>query len=391
MLSLNRKIYTLKVPFLKSLDGTVREVFEVLKEENMAIKGGFAKIILGEILKSEGKIKENLAFGYEGKTDLDLLFAAPDFKKEKINEIAKKVNNLKEKFLKLGVNLDEKDVEIMKGDLKDINFIKTFLESRDLTINELIFIPRIETLFFTDKCLRDTINAVGILAANKPGTIWRDCGRLMASPYGMVRLIKFLTEKKVNFIYLPNWWVLSNKREAEKMKRGIFGAYGLFLIEKYKKNEVLKFRFMKILRDLSITKLKKIETFEEEQKLLFEVSRKKEFIPEEKSFQEIHETKLKDEEERKKKEIELKKRQEFCSHGMKAKFICDHCHWNCAIIKCRKCGFVEIIPKGKKIPWPIDELFCNENFIEADVYWDKNGFFPTFPSLNKKGERKEVL
>jgi len=42
---------------------------------------------------------------------------------------------------------------------------------------------------------------------------------------------------------------------------------------------------------------------------------------------------------------------------------------------------VEIIPKGKIAPWPIDELFCNKNFIEANVYWDKTGFFPEFPLL----------
>lgn len=379
MFSLGRKIYTFKIPFLKSLNGIIREVFEILKEENITIKGGFAKILLGEILKSKGKIKENLAFGYEGKTDLDLLLAISAFRMERIEKIAEKISNLKEKFLKMEVNLDEKDVEIIEGNLRDIKFIRKFLESRDLTINELIFIPKFETLFLTDKCLRDTINAVGILAANKPETIWRDCGRIIASPYGIVRLIKFLTEKKVNFIYLPNWWVLSNKREAEKMKRGILGAYGLILMEKYEDNEVLQLRFMKILNNLSITNLKRFETFKKEQEMLYEASRGEEFFSEKKSFKEIQEEKLLEEEKRKKRKSESEKKKETCPHKNKRKFICEYCPWRCAIIKCRECGGLEIIPKEKSSPYPIDELFCNKNFIEADVYWDKNGFFPNFP------------
>jgi hypothetical protein len=136
---------------------------------------------------------------------------------------------------------------------------------------------------------------------------------------------------------------------------------------------------MKILRDLSITNLKTIEAFEAEQTLLFRASRKKEFVPEKKTFREIQEAKLREEEKRKRREIELKRKQERCTHKIKIKFLCDYCHWSCAIIKCQKCGFVEIIPKGKTKPWPIDELFCNKNFIKADVYWDKNGFFPSFP------------
>jgi len=377
MFSLERKIHTLKIPFSKGLTGIVREVLEILAKEDLTIKGGFAKIILGEILKSEGKIKKNLALGYEGKTDLDLLITISGSIKENIDRIAEKMWKLKEKFFNLGVNLDEKDVEVIEGNLKDIKFIKQFLESRDLTINEVIFIPKFETLFFTDKCLRDTVNAVGILAANKPETLWRDYGRIIASPYGMVRLIKFLTEKKVNFIYLPNWWVLSNKQEAEKMRRGIFGAYGLILMERYKDNESLQFHFMKILNSLLITNLKKFETFKKEQEIFFETSRGEEFLLEKKSFKEILEEKLL-KEKRKENENELKKK-EACPHKNKIKFICEHCYWRCAITRCKDCGWLEIIPKEKLSSCPTDELFCNKNFIKADVYWDKNGFFPNFP------------
>lgn len=384
MFSLERKIYTLKIPFLKTLSGVVRNIFEILAKENIAVKGGFAKIILGEVLKSQGKIKKNLALGYKSETDLDLLITFSGSRKDNIEKISKKIYNLKEKFSKLGINLDEADVEALKGNLNDIEFIREFLESRDLTINEVIFIPSSETLFFTDKCLRDTINAVGILAANKVGTLKRDCGRIIASPYGIVRLIRFLIEKKVNSIYLPNWWVRSNKDEAERLGKPTLEAYGLILIERYKNKESLQLRFMKTLNDLSITNLKNFNTFKKEQELMFEAWRKKKFTLKKRSFREIQKELFQEELRRKRIERQAEKKRKLCPHKKKIKFICEYCPWQCAIIKCLDCGLVEVIPKGKSTPFPIDSLFCNKNFIEGNVYWDKLGFFPEFPILNKE-------
>jgi len=375
MFSLERKIHSQKIPHLEKISGIVGNVFNILAKENIAIKGGFAKIILGEILKSEGIIKENLALGFKGKTDLDLLITSPELKKENLDLMAKKIGNLKEKFSKLDINLDEEDVELKEGDLKDIKFITKFLESRDLTINEVIFLPGLRTLFFTDKCLRDTTNAVGILAANKPETTKRDCGRLSASFYGMTRLIRFLVEKKVKSIYLPNWWVRSNKQESDESKRGILEAYNLILIERYKDNESLQYRFMKIMNGLSITNLKDFEKFKKQQEMLFEISRGKKFLLKERSFKEAQEESLSEKEKREKIESEAIKKKKTCSHGKKIKFICNHCAWRCVIMKCLSCNLIEIIPQGKSTPFPLDDLFCNKNFINADVYWDKNGFF----------------
>jgi hypothetical protein len=244
-----------------------------------------------------------------------------------------------------------------------------------LTINEVIFIPKLQTLFFTDKCLRDTINAVGILTAYNPKTLRRDCGRIIASSWGMARLIRFLTERKVKSIYLPNWWVVSNKEEAEKRGQGVLGTYSLILIERYKDNESFQWRLMKILKGLSITNLKKFDTFKKEQEMRFEALRGKKFILKKRSFKQVQEELILEEEKRKKMEMEMEKKKKSCSHGKKIKFICHHCPWHCAIIKCINCGEVEIIPKGKSTPFPLDDLFCNKNFIKADVYWDKNGFF----------------
>jgi hypothetical protein len=375
MVSLGRRIYFQKIPLFEKISGIVGSVLDILAKENIAVKGGFAKIILGEILKSEGKIKENLALGFKGKTDLDLLMTFPKLEEENLDSIAKKIRNLKGKFAKLNINLDEEDVELMEGDLKDIKFVRRFLESRDLTINEIIFIPRSQTLFFTDKCLRDTINAVGILTAGNPKTLRRDCGRIIASPWGMARLIRFLVEKKVKSIYLPNWWILANKEEAEKLGQGILGTYALILIERYKDEESLQYHFMKVLNNLSITNLKRFNTFKKEQEMLFEASRGKKFVLRKRSFKKAQEESIRQEEKRKRIEIEMEKKERLCLHKKRIKFICNHCSWHCAIIKCRNCKYVEIIPKEKSQPFPLDELFCNKNFIRADVYWDKNGFF----------------
>lgn len=280
--------------------------------------------------------------------------------------------------MKLGVNLDEKDVEVIKGDLNDIKFIRKFLQSRDITINEVIFVPSLETLFFTDKCLRDTQNATGILSANHVGTLRRDFGRIIASPRGMTRLIRFLTEGKIKSIYLPNWWVVLNKEEAERSKQGVLRAYGLVLTERYKDEKSLQMRFMKILNELAITNLKNFDTFKKEQEILFELSREEKFLLEKKSFKEIQEGILSGKGEREKIKIELKKKRESCRHKDKTKIICGHCAWRCAITKCSDCDWVEIIPSGEKAPYLIDDIFCNSNYLKADVYWDKNGFFPNF-------------
>jgi hypothetical protein len=384
MPSLRRKIYTLKTTFFKNLSGTVKEVIEVLMEENVAIKGGFAKIILGEILRNKGKIKENLALGPESETDLDLLITFSGSRKDSIDITAERTDILSKKLSNLGINLDNKDLEMMKGNLDDIKFIRKFLQNRDLTINEVIFIPKQETLFLTDKCLRDTISGVGILSANKVGTLRRDCGRIIASPHGMVRLIRFLVEKKVNSIYLPYWWILSNKEEAEKMEKGILGAYGLILLDRYKNNEIFQLRFMKTLNSMSITNLKKFDTFKKEQEILFEVSRGEEFKFKQKSFREIQNELLQEKERRKETKNELKNKRETCSHKNKRKFICEHCLSYCTILKCPDCDWVKVSPKGKPEPASLDDLFCNRNFIQANVYWDKNGFFPKAPYQNKK-------
>jgi hypothetical protein len=374
---LRRKINSIKIPSLKNLSGLVGKVIEILAKEEIIVKGGFAKIILGELLKAEGKIENNLALGYKSETDLDLVITFSGSKKKNIDIITTKVKDLKEKFMKLGVDLDEKDIEMKRGNLKDSKYISKFLQSRDLTINEVIFIPSQETLFFTDKCLRDTINSAGILAANHPGTLRRDCGRIIASPRGMVRLIRFLIEKKVTSIYMPYWWVRSNKEEAERMQQGVLGAYGLALIDRYKRNEVLQLRLMNILNNLNITNLKNFETFKKEQEILFEGSRGEKFVLKKRSFEDIQEDITSGKERRELSRKKLKEKRKKCSHERKKQFFCENCYWHCKIIKCLDCDAVAITPKGQSKPFLIDDLFCNKNLIRADVYWDKNGFFQT--------------
>jgi len=70
---LPRKINSFQIPSFEKLTGSAAQAIKVLAREDIAIKGGFAKIILGEVLKSEGKIKKNLALGYKSETDLEFL------------------------------------------------------------------------------------------------------------------------------------------------------------------------------------------------------------------------------------------------------------------------------------------------------------------------------
>ncbi len=376
---LGRKIYSLDCSFLDRVSGDIKEVIKIFSQEDIEIMGGVAKILLGEILKNQGKIKENLALGYKSEVDLDIVIPFFGSRKESVDEIADKIKSLREKLSGSGFNLDEKDVKIFKGNFENPKFIKKFLENYDLTINELVFVPRLMTLFLTDKCLRDTINGVGILSANHQGTLRRDFGRLIASPRGMARLIRFLVEGKVKSIYLPRWWIEANKEEADRLKKGVLGTYGLLLTERYSKNEFLQIKFMEILNALSITDLKKFETFKNEQGLLFETERDENFEIKKRTFQEEQEEILRKEEFKEKQKREEKIKRENCPHQEIKTLACNQCNWNCKIKKCSNCNQFEITPAGNQNPFLIDEIFCNKNLIKADVYWDRDGFFPTFP------------
>lgn len=376
---LGRKIYKIDYSFLKGISGSIGKVIEIFAQENVGIMGGFAKILLGEALKSQGKIKENLALGYKSEVDLDLVMPFSGSRRKNIDAMVEKIRDLQKRASAIGVNLDEEDVKLFKGNFQDTRSLRTFLENFDLTMNELIFIPNQLTLFLTDKCLRDIINGVGILSANHPGTLRRDCGMMIASPRGMARLIRFLVEGKVKSIYLPRWWIESNKEEAERLGKGILGSYGLILVERYKENEFLQVKFVKILNALSITNLKKFEIFKKEQLLLFEAGRDEKFEIKKRTFKEIQEEMLKKEELKEIKKRGEKGKREECSHEEKKVFTCYHCSWGCNIEKCLNCDRTQITPRGSLKPFPLDEIFCNKNFIKADVYWDKDGFFPNFP------------
>jgi len=379
MPTLKRRIYTLDCSFLQALPGKIGKVMEILATENFGIKGGIAKIIFGEILKSKSRLKENLALGYKSEVDLDLVIGFSGSRRKNIDKMAEDISGLKEKLLEVEMFLDEEDVEAKRGSLKSEEFIRKFLESRDLTINEVLVIPREGKIYFTDKCLRDTVKSVGILSANHPGTLRRHCGRLIASPRGMVRLIRFLTEGKVKSIYLPNWGIQIIKEEAENKKGAVLGAYGLILFERYKDNEVLQARLMENLNNLSITNLKNFETFKKEEELLFELSREEKFSLGKKTFKEVQKEISQKEEKKQETRRELKERRQFCSHQNKTEFFCTRCQWNCKINKCLNCDWVEITPEKSENSLLLDEIFCNKSYIKADVYWDKDGFFPNFP------------
>jgi len=354
-------------------------MIETFAKEKMGVMGGIAKILLGEILKAQGKIRENLALGYKSEVDLDLVMPFSGSRRQSIDRMVEKIKELQNRLADIGVDVDEEDVKLFKGNFEEMKSLRKFLENFDLTINELVFIPSQLTLFLTDKCFRDTINGVGILSANHPGTLRRDCGRIVASPRGMARLIRFLVEGKVKSIYLPRWWVESNKEEAERLEKGVLGTYGLLLTERYKNNEFLQMKFMKILNDLSITNLKKFETFKKEQLLIFEIERDEKFEIKKRTFKEVQEEMLEKEEAKETQRKEKKGKREECFHKEKKVFTCDFCNWRCKVEKCLNCDWSQITPKGNLKPFPLDLIFCNKNFIKANVYWDKNGFFPNFP------------
>ncbi len=392
LIPLKRKISRIEIDekeMMKLLPKKIIKVLEVLAPtKNIIIKGGFAKAILGQILKNEKKIKKNRAIenAWEKPLDIDLILTFTGTKKKNLTLLNEKVIELKEKLKKTGFELSSRDIELIKGGLNNERTIRKILETREMTINEVILVPEEKQwfLYHTDKAHRDTINSVAMLTVNNPPTVRYDYGRLITSPYGTIRLIRFFIEEKVETIYLPRWWIERNNKEAEKASRPKLASYGLILVERYAEFPKLQTKLMKILNEFELTNANNFDEYKKEQEILFQKYSGKKFkLIKETSFEQLQRALSKKQEQQMSRRRERKELRTACSHFVES-FICSHCDQACTIKYCVKCSKIEITPKKEKKPLHIYELFCNKRFITADPYWDKQGFFPEFPAKIKQ-------
>jgi len=389
---LKRKISRIEIDekeMMKLLPKKIIKVLEVLAPtKNIIIKGGFARAVLGQILKNEKKIEKNRAIenAWEKPLDIDLIFTFTGTKRKNLPHLNNKVIELKEIIKKTGFELSGRDIELIKGGLDNEKMIRRILETREMTINEVILMPEEKQwfLYHTDKAHRDLINSVAILTVNNPSTVRYDYGRLMASPYGITRLIRFFIEEKVETTYLPRWWIERNNKEAEKRGRSKLGSYSLILAERYIEFPKLQSKLMKILNEFELTNANDFNEYKKEQEISFKKYSGEEFrLTKGTSFEQLQTALSRKQEQQTNRRRERRDLRATCSHFIKS-FTCARCDQECAIKYCIKCNKMEITPKKEKNPFHLYELFCNKTFITADRYWDEQGFYPEFPAKIKE-------
>ncbi len=393
-MSLRRKIFLISSIQGEDIPEKIRGALHLLSdEEYLGVKGGFAKVVLNELLIKKRKIKHNLALkNRANEMDLDLVITFAGTKKKNLDRLTERYESLSEKLISLGICLKPQDVETFRGNLSsDEKTLGSFLESRDLTINEVILIPRADkewVLAYTDKCYRDTINEVGILSANGKGTMRYDYGRMVAGPYGICRLIKFLIEEKVRSIYLPRWWIDRNNAEARRLNKENLGVYGMILTERYREEPKLQYALMSILYRSELTDLKDFGIFRKEQEVFFKLQRNNEEFSfnHSRTFTQIQEHLIEKEEVRKISQSERKKAREKCKHKTMEKLKWSYRNQKYTreymIEKCTACSKVSVIPYGLQEPVWLNRLPYNIDLKRANVYHDPSGFFPHSPLQN---------
>lgn len=392
MFKLERRILWREVD-LGILPPEMKNVLSLLGQEpSFSIKGGYAKATLGETLIKYKRLRYNRAFGENGgfdakEMDLDTVFSYSGKRRNNIKGLSCRINALQEKLAEIGIPLKPVDVEIRREKNTGQEFIQEFLETRDVTIDEVLLYPVKGKWYvsFTEKAFRDTINEVAILAPNGTGMIRIDHNRIIATPYAMARMIRFLTEKKVKAVYIPQWWIDQNNKEAERLGKENLGAYSLIVIERYLQKPDLQIKFMRAMYELKITDFKNFDDFREEQLLFFKLHNDKDFeFNGNQSFEEVQQRLLRKEEQGKNGRAQRKREREKCLHSEVEISKCTRCNKGCTITKCKNCTFTEVIPQGQKHPVDMTYMLCNYNTTRANVYHDKKGFYPFRPNKQIK-------
>lgn len=381
MTQLGRKVYSHTVR-TNDMPEELISVFKATEEKKyFGIKGGYAKAVLRYIFRHYDDFRTesgHIADEQYDNMDLDIVLTFAGSKAKNIEMLSGRVVDISERLSEINVILSPEDIELIKGNLENPKTIQSFMEYRDMTINEVILIPQGNgewILYWTDKCHRDTIQKVGMLSANGAGTVRIDAGRMIATPYGITRLLRFLVEEKVSKIYLPDWWIKANNREAKRLKKENLGVYGLILGQRYLDNPKLQKRMMSILNRLGVTDIRNFEQFMDEQKTFFKLWTGNNFeLNPNRSFEEIQKHLLEKNENGQKARKEYRTARENCNHEI-VTIKCTRCNKNCIIEKCKKCTAFKISCGDSTKPLLPKDLLCNYNFRKASFYWDKKGFF----------------
>ncbi|MCD6550362.1 hypothetical protein J7K24_02340 [bacterium] len=369
----------------------------LIKEKNLAIKGGVARTVLLYYMKQGRKrINEKRLEIEKDLSDIDVIVLHSQSlarSKEYLIQREEILREVLSEFISEGIRFDGRDIEPVRGSLLRPEYkqktLTKILRTRDLTINEVVLIPESNywTAYFSKRCWRDLLCSIGMLTSGGWKTIRYDAGRMIPTNYGFYRLLKFWVEKKVGRIWLPKWMIEVHLKEIERrntVEGASLGRYSRVIVNQYRNSSPqIKKRWMRALRYLGFTDLESFEIFAKEQELLDALQNQEEFLFEENVslFQMIEKT-LHERKKKQKDREERKKRMKRCLHKFSV-IQCNGCERRCRINKCLYCDYVE--KRG--------EFQCNEIFRTGDWCRDPSSLisFPRSNSLQHQLVQQSVL
>ncbi len=346
------------------------------KSKYLAIKGGVARLTFLKKLISDGKIENPIRiavqFTEEKVNDLDVVIIHYKSLAESKEWLLEKEAEIRKKLSDLSLPFGGEDLEPVRGKSNtdghpSDKVIEKILNSRDLTINEVLLVPNAEKwyLYYTAECWRDTLSGVGMVNV-KPKHFRYDSGRIILANYGLFRLLKFWVDRKVEEVFLPQWMVNAHLKETKRLqeeKRVPTGAnlgwYSLIVINKYKDKPDRQERWMMVLNKLGLSNCRTFEEFAKEQNQLFRDKAGFDFEFESgESFGEVIDRLLNQRKKRAEMQNQRKENKKECNHQFQ-KVSCSGCTFNCQMKNCTICT--------KTItPIPTYNLACNKIMTTSD-------------------------
>jgi len=331
---------------MEQLPEFVRTALDALKDQpDIVIKGGLARLCLIEVLNAKKLWHDEERRQIERKCkDLDLVFLYRHSVGKDKDYLLQRFDKMEQYLAGFGILLKGEDVRPIKGGVDELTIKKIVSTTADLTINECLLAPLNGgwTIFYTPQCERDLIQGIGFLCP-QDGHIRYSWGRILPSPLGWVRMIKFLCQGKIRQIYIPPWWVNDHLKESERMSNEVYdssglilGLYGLSLMEKYgKDNYQFQQRAAKVLNALGFSPTRDPVEFVEIQKQNL-ITQGKEFSLSELSFGQALEGTIYKQHVRENRRFNRNQNKKLCEHQWQ-EWQCDGCAARCVLHSCLLC------------------------------------------------------
>jgi len=337
--------------FVFGLPENIQKILAILAGNNLEVNGGIPRYVLLHLLHEAGEFNDEVRLEIErGIVDVDMALPRGESWARSGAWLESAGMAMQGKLAQIGVELEPKDVQFVNTGRFGDEAISKVLCSRDFPFNEslLVWEDGGWVLYFTQECREDLINGIGFLNPI-PGLYWTVDGRIVPSPLGWARMIKYLVSGKIDKIILPE---ISKTLYFEEIGRRIaevgdkrypagcnLGKYSLILMLLYCKDLAQQRRAMIVLNDLGFTDLLDPADYIREQKLLLQLS-DKDIKLEKLTWQQVIERQAKRGEKIQKGRSELSDARDKCTHDMVFRR-CKGCRKECSVGRCTKCTYAE--------------------------------------------------